>query len=131
MSHLKNKSSLNLNAAEFLCSEGYHPAVVHCAYYSCFQLMKHTWLFSMGKTNEALRTLNNNSRNGSHEVLINQLKLYIKSKSQDDRDFNTIILQLKRLRVHADYVNVSIGSTQSNQSIALSKSAQQILKKCI
>jgi len=131
MGHLKNKSELNLGAAELLHNQSYYPSVVHCAYYSCVQLMKHTWLSSMGKTDEELRILNNNSRDGSHEVLINQIKLFIKSKSHNDRDFNRDILQLKRLRVNADYDDVSIDYTKSNQSISLSKSTQQILKKCL
>jgi uncharacterized protein (UPF0332 family) len=130
MGHLKNKSEMNLCAAEFLHKQSYYPSVVHCAYYSCIQLMKHIWLDSMGKSEGDLRVLNNNSKEGSHEVLINQIKNFVKNKSQNDRDFNRDILQLKRLRVKADYDDALIDSTNSNESISLSKSTQRILKKC-
>tara|TARA_B110000211_G_scaffold223947_1_gene274456 strand:- start:403 stop:798 length:396 start_codon:yes stop_codon:yes gene_type:complete len=131
MGHLKNKSELNFGAAELLHKQSYYPSVVHCAYYSCIQLMKHTWLNSMGKSEKDLRVLNNSSNKGSHEVLINQIKSFIQSKSQNDRDFNRDILQLKRLRVNADYDEISIDYTKSDKSIGLSKSSLNILKKCI
>ena len=110
MGHLKNKSELNLGAAELLHKESYYPPVVHCAYYSCIQLMKHIWLNSMGKSEQELKVINNNSNQGSHEVLINQIKSFIQSKSQNDREFYNDILQLKRLRVNADYDDISIDS---------------------
>jgi uncharacterized protein (UPF0332 family) len=131
MGHLKNKSELSLGAAELLHNESFYPSVVHCAYYSCIQLMKHIWLNSMGKSEQDLKVINSSSNQGSHEILINQLKLFIKSKSQNDRDFNRDILILKRLRVNADYDDISIDYTKSNQSIGLSKATLSILKKCI
>ena len=131
MRHLKNKSELNLGAAELLHQYSYYSSVIHCAYYSCIQLMKHTWLNSMGKSDNDLRNLNNSSSQGSHEVLINQIKIFIQSKSQNGRVFNRDILQLKRLRVNADYDEILIDSKKSNESLILSKSSLNILKKCI
>jgi uncharacterized protein (UPF0332 family) len=131
MRHLKNKSELNLGAAKLLHQYSYYSSVVHCAYYSCIQLMKHTWLNSMGKSDNDLRNLNNSSSQGSHEVLINQIKIFIQSKSQNGRVFNRDILQLKRLRVNADYDEILIDSKKSNESLILSKSSLNILKKCI
>ena len=131
MGHLKNKSELNLGAAELLHQYSYYSSVVHCAYYSCIQLMKHTWLNSMGKSDNDLRNLNNSSSQGSHEVLINQIKIFIQSKSQNGRVFNRDILQLKRLRVNADYDEILIDSKKSNETLILFKSSLNILKKCI
>jgi hypothetical protein len=131
MGHLKNKSELNLGAAELLHQYSYYSSAVHCAYYSCIQLMKHSWLNSMGKSDNDLRNLNNSSSQGSHEVLINQIKIFIQSKSQNGRVFNRDILQLKRLRVNADYDEILIDSKKSNESLILSKSSLNILKKCI
>lgn len=125
---LKNKSELNLGAAELLHQNTYYSSVVHCAYYSCIQLMKHTWLNAMGRSENDLRNLNNISSQGSHEVLINQIKIFIQSKSQNGRVFNRDILQLKRLRVIADYEEILIDFKKSNESILLSKSALNILK---
>jgi uncharacterized protein (UPF0332 family) len=131
MGQLKNKSELNLSAAELLHKQSYYPSVVHCAYYSCVQLMKHTWLTSMGKTNNDLKALNTNSKDGSHEILINQIKAFVKSKSQDDRVFYRDILILKRLRVNSDYDDILIDYSISGESIRLSKLTQKILKKSI
>lgn len=85
----------------------------------------------MGKSEQDLKVINNSSNQGSHEVLINQIKSFVQSKSQNDREFYNDILQLKRLRVNADYDDISIDYTKSNQSISLSKSSLSILKKCI
>ena len=85
----------------------------------------------MGKSEQDLKVINNSSNKGSHEVLINQIKSFVQSKSQNDRAFYNDILQLKRLRVNADYDDISIDYTKSNQSISLSKSSLSILKKCI
>lgn len=93
--------------------------------------MKHTLLNAMGRSENDLRNLNNISSQGSHEVLINQIKIFIQSKSQNGRVFNRDILQLKRLRVIADYEEILIDFKKSNESILLSKSALNILKKCI
>ena len=85
----------------------------------------------MERSENDLRNLNNISSQGSHEVLINQIKIFIQSKSQNGRVFNRDILQLKRLRVIADYEEILIDFKKSNESILLSKSALNILKKCI
>src|SRR5690606_28722094 len=103
MGHLKNKSEINLVAAELLNKQYLYPAVVHCAYYSCLQLMRHIWINQMGKSLQELGVLTRNSRDGSHEVLINQIKMFLKSLSLDDRSFNNSITQLKKLRIKADY----------------------------
>lgn len=130
MTQLKNKSDINLIAAELLHKQSYYPSVVHCAYYSCVQLMKHTWLYIMKKSNEDLINLSNHTSEGSHELLINQIRSFIKANSQDDRTFNRDILQLKRLRVRADYEDLMIDYEISEKSITLSKSTQKILNKC-
>lgn len=131
MGHLKNKSEVNLSAAEFLHDACLYPSVVHCAYYSCIQLMKHIYLYSMGKTEAELRNLANSPKEGSHEVLINQIRNFINSKSIDVRAYNRDILQLKRLRVRADYEDVLIDFSKSSESISLSKSTRKILMRCI
>lgn len=64
-------------------------------------------------------------------MLINQIKIFIQSKSQNGRVFNRDILQLKRLRVNADYDEIFIDSKKSNESLILSKSSLNILKKCV
>ena len=130
MGQLKNKSDINIRAAELLHKQSYYPSVVHCAYYSCIQFMKHIWLTEMNKTEEDLRQLNQNSTDGSHEVLINEIKknLTMQKLDSSSRVFYKDILQLKRLRVNADYDDLQIDSTISNNSITLSKSVLKNLK---
>ena len=84
----------------------------------------------MKKSNEDLINLSNHTSEGSHELLINQIRSFIKANSQDDRTFNRDILQLKRLRVRADYEDLMIDYEISEKSITLSKSTQKILNKC-
>ena len=131
MSSLRNKSEINIAAAEHLDSESIYPPVSHCAYYSCYQFMKHIWLFSMNKTENDLALLTRNTTEGSHEVLINQIIKHIKAKNQDARSFNTEIVSLKKLRHKSDYDNIEIGSEISANAIKLSKSSLVVLKKCL
>ena len=131
MSNLRNKSEFNIEAAEKLDSQSIYPPVAHCAYYSCYQFMKHIWLNNMKKTDSDLAVLTRSTTEGSHEVLINQISLYLKSKNQDTRSFNTEIVSLKKLRHKSDYDNVEIGSEISAKAIKLSKSSTVFLKKCL
>lgn len=131
MRHLKNKSEINIAAAEYLDSESIYSPVAHCAYYSCYQFMKHIWLNSMNKTENDLVLLTRNTTEGSHEVLINQIVKYLRTKNQDARSFNTEIVSLKKLRHKSDYDNVEIGSDISANAIKLSKSSLVVLKKCL
>lgn len=132
MGSLKIKSDLNKNAADLLHDKSYYPSVVHCAYYSCIQLMKHAWLNTMGKSENDLKLLQESHRQNSHVILINQITMFIRSKSKDNsdkRNFNNGICALKKLRVESDYKNVIIDEDTSKESIDLSKSILNILEK--
>lgn len=131
MSSLRNKSEINITAAEHLDGESIYPPVAHCAYYSCYQFMKHIWLHSMNKTDNDLGLLTKNTKEGSHEILINQIIKYLNTKNQDTRSFRTEIVSLKKLRHKSDYDNVEIGSEISSNAIKLSKSSLVVLKKCL
>jgi hypothetical protein len=128
MGHLKNKSDINLFAAELLHKQNLYPSVVHCAYYCCIQFMKHIWLTEMNKSEEDLKQLNQNSNEGSHEILINEIKKHLTNQNLDSRVFYKDILQLKRLRINADYFDLQIDYTISDNSISLSKSVLKNLK---
>lgn len=131
MSSLRNKSEINIDAAEHLDDKGVYPPVAHCAYYSCYQFMKHIWLHSMNKTDNDLELLTKNTKEGSHEILINQIIKYLNTKNQDTRTFRTEIVSLKKLRHKSDYDNVEIGSEISANAIKLSRSSLVVLKKCL
>lgn len=129
MRHLQNKSEINFDAAEHLDSKSIYSPVAHCAYYSCYQFMKHIWLNIMNKTENDLTLLTRSTTEGSHEVLINQIVKFLKTKNQDTRSFNTEIVSLKKLRHKSDYDNIEIGSEISSNAIKLSKSSLVVLKK--
>ena len=134
MSYLKKKSDILCGAASFLHQEEYYPAVAHSAYYSCLQLNKHIWLHVLGKTEGDLEEECAKQKKGSHEVLINTARNYIRESAKENsiehaRTFFSKIGQLKRLRVDADYEDVVFGERDSENSIALSKSLLPLLKK--
>ncbi len=131
MSSLRNKSDINIAAAVHLDGESIYPPVAHCAYYSCYQFMKHIWLHSMNKTDNDLALLTKNTKEGSHEILINQIIKHLNTKNQDTRSFRTEIVSLKKLRHKSDYDNVEIGSEISANAIKLSKLSLVVLKKCL
>ena len=128
MSNLKNKSEINRSAADLLQSQSMYPSVIHCAYYSCLQFMKHLLINTIGKSETEIAVEVRNSTNGSHEVLNNNIITHMKSNDKDWRSFNNKISQLKRLRTVADYDNVSIDSVKGNNSIVLSDELLRILR---
>ena len=110
------------------------PAVAHGSYYSCYQLLKHIWLYSMGKTESQLNTEERISNKSSHEYLINQTIVHIENSGKKDcdvhaRDFRNMMPQLKRLRVEADYYDTEFDYVKSSNSIRLSDDIIPVLKK--
>lgn len=128
MSNLKNKSEINKLAADFLHKQSLYPSVVHSAYYSCLQLIKHIIIKESSKTENEVEDEIRNAGESSHEYMINRLTAFLNSNGKDFRTFNTTINQLKRLRVDSDYRNVSIDSSKSKNSIDLSESVIKHLK---
>lgn len=130
MSGFKNKSEINLGSAELLHDNTQYPAVAHCSYYSCYQFMMHIWLYKMEKSQQDLDILCNQTTAGSHVVLINQIRDYIKKINQSDsRDFNSLIIQLKKSRHESDYTDKIIDDRTSQSIITTSKDTHKILKK--
>jgi hypothetical protein len=134
MSHLQNKSEMLKEAAALLNNKTYYPAVAHSAYYSCYQLLKHIWLYGLKKTQQELDSQCSISRIGSHEFLINEIGKHIKNSTKktalaDFREFNNKIWQLKKIRTTADYDDTLFDSSQSSNSISLSTDIIPILKK--
>jgi len=139
MTHFKNKSEILIDAAKLLHKNNYYPAVAHSAYYSCYQLMMHIWLYSLHKTevdfSRELRQYKTSiSDIGSHEFLINQIYNYIKCSNKKDciehsLDLNNKIVKLKKLRRNADYENSLFDTLKSSISLSLSKDIILILQK--
>lgn len=83
MSYLKNKSEINYAAAVLLQKQSLYPSVIHCAYYSCFQLMKHLLITNLGKSESDISNEVRNTSDGSHEVMINNILNHLKSQNKD------------------------------------------------
>lgn len=134
MSNLSNKSAILQLSSQLLHDNSLYPAVAHGAYYSCYQLMKHIWLYSMKKTENELDANCSQTKSGSHEFLLNEIVSFVKSTKKkesydDSRTLRNDLPQLKRLRTDADYNDSLFDITKSTNSIALSKRIIQILKK--
>lgn len=135
-SHLRDKSKILEGSATLLHEEQLYPAVARAAYYSCYQLLMHIWLYSMGRSEDDLRRgIGQSRRQGSHEYLLNQVFQYITHTDVDfvpedlRRSLRSEIIQLKRLRSEADYNNTLFDFRKSEKAIILSKKIRPILKR--
>jgi hypothetical protein len=133
MSHLQSKSNDLVKAAALLHNEKLFPAVAHPAYYSCYQQMKHIWIYSMRKTQRDLDALCRVSNAGVHKSLINEMGEHMKATGKRERqrnahEFKSKILQLRKLRVSADYENAPFDSADSQSAMRLAADVAQILK---
>ncbi len=136
MSELQNKSEINYDSAEILHQKGNYPSVAHCAYYSCYQLLRHIWYNTLNKTESDLKVIIQNSQSirasqkGTHDILINEIEKYIKLNNPSDfRVINANIGQLKKLRHSADYSDSSFLYNDSLKAIELSGNIRPVLKK--
>ncbi|TYQ00422.1 hypothetical protein C7447_1011036 [Tenacibaculum adriaticum] len=129
MSHLKNKSEFNLEAARVLIDEydNFAPSV-HCSYFGCFQFIK-SKLNKIGFSYEkidsdisisrqsAARTLN------SHDYPIKLILTEVEKKSDIifRKGVKDKINLLKTYRVLSDYRNESVTMKKSKEALRLSK----------
>lgn len=125
MSQLKNKSDINGIGAELLHKNALYPSVIHCAYYSCLQYMKHLLLNQGIKEDEF-----GGNGEGTHAFIINKMYKHLNSvDAKRSKEVNTKIGQLKKLRVNSDYSLLPITITESQNSMTLSKEILSQLKK--
>lgn len=126
-SQLLNKSKLNFASAEYLQKINHYCSTVHCSYYSTLQLIKHILLYRVGKSESEISVELNATNEGSHEYTINQVIKHLKANNKDWRSVNTDILQLKKLRVKADYKDIEIDFDDGKKSIDLAFTTNKIL----
>ena len=134
MSLLSQKSDFNYASAEHLQKATYYCSVVHCAYYSCLQLMKHILLNNVGKTSEQIREESSKDPlgNGFHAYMISSTAkfLFPENKKQAVM-FVTEMHSLRKLRSKADYEEVNIDVKMGKSSIELSQKINKILKNAL
>ncbi len=135
--HLNLKSEENLRLANRIISEksGHYSTCVHCAYYSCVQLMLHILRSDFNKSDEQI---DEESKNGSkkeggfHNWIINNINqaFFVKDKKYiDSRDFADKINALKWLRIKADYKNMEINEKKAKRAVENAGSINLTLKK--
>ncbi len=88
----------------------------------------------MGKTQRELDSACSQTRKGSHDYLFGQVTNFVIDTSKNNYKRDAMVLaqkmsQLKRLRVNADYLDVDVTSTESNQAIQLSSEIIPILNR--
>lgn len=131
-SRYKNKSGLFEAATGVLMSQCQYLPVPHSAYYSCYQLLKHIWLYTLNKTEEELQAqISLNGAKASHEYLINQIIPLVTDPHdrRAQRDFSNKLIQLKLLRTQADYSDISVDRVFAENAIDLMKDLLRVLKK--
>ncbi len=121
-------------AADLLHDKSYYLAVAHAAYYSCFLLLKHIWLYPMKKSQDELDASTSQSNQGSHVFLLNKIVEHIsglknENSGNDARTLRNMLTQLKRLRIDADYGETEIDCEKSKEALDLSKKLLLILKR--
>ena len=133
-SQYRNKSDLFLESAEKLLEKYIYVAVPHCAYYSCYQIIKVIWLDVMGKTDQDIENMitAKNVKTGSHNFLIEEILKFSNSILKDQKEYRSLrngTHQLKTLRTKSDYEDESITYDIGKKAIDLAKEILIILKK--
>ena len=92
---LKSKSEINIDSAKLLEEKALFPSVIHCCYYGCFQLMKHTLCYRFGVDYDTIDSEVKSSKEtkhpmSEHRYVWKEFKSKIIS-SIDKRNFSKLI----------------------------------------
>lgn len=111
MSELLKKHKESCEAAENLFTrDRLYASSVHCAYYSCIQLMTYTLYNKVTGFNKARYEADIKGK-GSHDILRQRIKDALTSKGVDSvgtSSFDSTLKQLKSARIKADYKDEEI-----------------------
>jgi len=118
MSYLKAKSEFNKSAAELLYDNNLYAPCVHCAYYSCLQLIKFLIKDFMSIDYPDQKIESDSLKQNSHEYVIKKLLSEIHKLSRFDYlDLRRNIYDLKSFREISDYENQIVDIDISKKSI--------------
>lgn len=137
MSHLKNKSDFNLQAADYLINvEDCYAPSVHCSYYGCFQYIK----FKLNKIGHTYAQIDSDIQKskqvpGGTVLSSNKYPLDLivkKLRTQTDiiysKKVNDKIKKLKTFRVLSDYEDVPVDYQKSTEALRLSKEIIKLIE---
>lgn len=132
MPNIKSKSIENYKAAKLLSkdSNGMYSSSIHCAYYACFQFVKHILNKKCYISYHQQEKNAQNSNIGSHNYIINEMRNDLSNKKEDDvyDIFDDNITELKRLRKKADYDNVIISPEEAKEAVNMADKTLETLK---
>jgi len=132
---LRNKAVINFDAAEKLSkAPNYHYcASIHCAYFSCFQVVKFILLSIFNEKEDEVyaKRKTGNREIGEHEYYIQRVHESIISTKDfiAAKDFKNKINELKSLRTVSDYKIDTIEQPKSEYAIRLADDVLKILRK--
>ncbi|MBP6532464.1 MAG: hypothetical protein KA285_04220 [Bacteroidia bacterium] len=128
MSYLLKKSNDNFNAALTLSTEpkARFCSSIHCAYYSCLQMIIHILLDQTKKTEIEIRQLANDSKN-THIYYINEVRKLVETRNPKDVLVYKKIDDLKDFRVKSDYHDQPITEQQSSNATGIAQQIRDLL----
>jgi len=128
MTHLLKKSQDNHKSAlQLFGNYKYYAPSIHCAYYSCVQLMIHILLTAGKKTEKQIDV--ETQKESSHNYYIREVSELI-TKLQPGKlvEFNKI-KELKKFRRSSDYKDIEITFDDANKATTYSEQINSTLKK--
>lgn len=132
MSILKEKAEFNKLATGLLYDQSLYAPSIHCAYYSCFQLLKYiikTRLKIDYSKQEA--EINSDSRIKTHSYVRKKILDEISKIEKDPRTYSNISNKLKdlqELRVNSDYKNIQIDEEMGSRAMLYSNELRNYFK---
>lgn len=121
----------NIDAAERLIKDNYYAPSVHCSYYSCFQLAKHTinYFFDVDYETQALNV--SVLGQGTHQYVLNFIsqELIKFAGAEESRIFKRTFKDLKQFRFESDYENIEISMEKGVKAFEKAKEIRIFLIK--
>jgi|SRR6185437_174863 len=128
MPYLLDKSKQNQYAAlKLFDTEKKYAPSVHCAYYSCIQMMIHVLIAKGGKTEAQIDSDTQNQ--SSHKYFIRETENLLKQKSPAEVLKFSAIKNLQQFRVRSDYKNKEITHDNCDEAIKIADKINGILTK--
>jgi len=128
MDILLKKSASSLQASGLLKDEEHYASSVHCAYYSCIQLMRHILFNYYNEDETSFDSSENTNSAGSHIFLMNELTKRIPNRNFDSRNFKNNFRNIKNYRKNADYKQIVILPIDSNNAYKIALYINNTLK---
>lgn len=132
MSFLREKVEFNKSAADLLYKNNYYAPSIHCAYYSCFQLLKYLIKEKLKiDYNQQEVEIGLDKRLNSHSYVQKKILDEIQVREKDSNKFREIRTKLKdlqELRINSDYRNMQIDEPKGRRAIQYSNELRNYFK---